>query len=120
MKSAFERDLSLLFRRDALSPEEQVRDLLGRPDFVFRQEKVAVFAHGCYWHAHECLPQGHVTSPNQRKRRVDQIARDQHVRSELEREGWAVLVIWECHFRDSPEDVLKLIRHWRLRRLGHI
>lgn len=30
-----------------------VRDLPGRPDIVLPRWKVAVFAHGCFWHGHQ-------------------------------------------------------------------
>ena len=30
------------------------KDLPGTPDIVFRGARVAVFVHGCFWHAHDC------------------------------------------------------------------
>ena len=26
----------------------------GKPDFVFREKKIALFADGCFWHGHYC------------------------------------------------------------------
>jgi DNA mismatch endonuclease, patch repair protein len=70
--------------------------LLGRPDFVFREKRCALFADGCFWHG--CPVHGRVPSSN-----VDywsqKIARnrkrDRQVKRELARKGWRVLRIWE-------------------------
>jgi DNA mismatch endonuclease, patch repair protein len=70
--------------------------LPGRPDFVFRRERVAVFVDGCFWHGcpiHYTKPasshdfwQEKVSANRRRDRRVDR---------KLRSEGWTVVRIWE-------------------------
>jgi DNA mismatch endonuclease (patch repair protein) len=70
--------------------------LPGRPDFIFRQGKVAVFVDGCFWHgcpAHFIAPKSRAAfwhrkiSGNRR--------RDRRVGTELRSRGWLVIRIWE-------------------------
>src|SRR5262245_10983930 len=39
------------------------KDLPGRPDLVFPRYRLAVFVHGCFWHAHTCRD-GHIPRSN--------------------------------------------------------
>ena len=67
-----------------------------RPDFVFRQARLAVFVDGCFWHG---CPK-HATKPkNNRAFWHRKLAankdRDRLVIQTLRRAGWRVLRIWE-------------------------
>ncbi len=79
-------------------------DLPGKPDLVFPGRGKVVFVHGCFWHRHRC-PSGrscpatrreYWTAKFDRNRR-----RDQRVRRRLNRQGWGVMVVWECQTRPS-------------------
>lgn len=80
----------------------QARELSGRPDIVFRQAKVAIFVHGCFWHRHpECE---HARMPKSRQdfwegKLAGNVTRDARNRAELIAAGWTVLTIWECETR---------------------
>lgn len=86
----------LLFRLYGLTGWRRHLDLPGRPDFAFRQQRVAIFIDGCFWHG---CPQ-HFRMP---KSRLDywsaKIAgnkrRDRRVTRELRRRGWTVVRLWE-------------------------
>jgi DNA mismatch endonuclease (patch repair protein) len=73
--------------------------LLGKPDFVFRREKVIVFVDGCFWHG--CPKPKHAPLPKNRgewwaaklQKNKD---RDRLVTRELRKQGWRVLRVWEC------------------------
>jgi DNA mismatch endonuclease (patch repair protein) len=71
--------------------------LPGRPDFVFRHGKLAVFVDGCFWHGcplHHRLP---ATRPAFWLAKLQaNRARDRRVGLELRQNGWRVLRIWEC------------------------
>jgi DNA mismatch endonuclease (patch repair protein) len=79
----------------------QDRRLPGRPDLVFARYRVAVFVHGCFWHAHGC----HLSKmPETRKEFWEtklgaNAARDGKAIASLQAAGWRVLVIWECAMR---------------------
>lgn len=86
------------------------RDLPGTPDLVFPSRRKAIFVHGCFWHRHNC-PLGN----RMPKSRVDFWAekfnanrlRDQRNLRRLRRDGWAILVVWECQIRPSNLDRLQ-------------
>jgi len=78
-------------------------DLPGKPDIVMPGRKVAIFVHGCFWHAHsECK---YAKMPSTRpefwanKLRGNR-ERDQTNMERLTAMGWRVLCIWECATRD--------------------
>ena len=75
-----------------------VGDLAGRPDLVFPARRAALFAHGCFWHGHDChLFRMPSTRPEfwaakiDRNRVVDALALDR-----LRESGWRTGVVWEC------------------------
>src|SRR5262249_47403613 len=75
------------------------KDLPGKPDIVFRKQKVAVFVHGCFWHRHEGCKVANIPKSNTAfwKEKFDRnVARDQANREKLEHLGWTVNVVWEC------------------------
>ncbi len=76
-----------------------VRGLAGRPDLVFSRLRKVIFVHGCFWHRHSCA-NGRVV-PRTRtgfwtNKFQSNAARDAAARLRLRREGWQVLVVWEC------------------------
>lgn len=77
--------------------------LEGKPDIVFPKKKVAVFVHGCFWHQHGCKdtyrPKSRQEFWNQKLDR--NIQRDKEVIEKLEKDGWKVVVIWECEVKNG-------------------
>src|ERR1035438_4800119 len=73
--------------------------LPGRPDLVFGKRKKIIFVHGCFWHMHERCKLTHVpvTRREYWKPKLEgNRRRDEANRQALEKNGWSVLVIWEC------------------------
>ena len=53
--------LAQIFRRHGITGWRRNQPLFGRPDFVFRSSRTAVFVDGCFWHAcprHATWPKG--------------------------------------------------------------
>jgi len=83
-----------------------------RPDFVFRQARLAVFVDGCFWHG---CPK-HATKPKNnrafwRRKLSANKARDRLVTRALRRAGWRVLRIWEHEL--ARENEARLLRRLR-------
>lgn len=81
--------------------------IYGKPDFVFRKQKTAVFLDGCFWHGHDCRN----TRPAQnaeywQKKRARNMARDADVTEHLEKLGWTVIRIWECELKKKNQSTL--------------
>src|SRR2546428_403859 len=83
--------------------------ITGKPDFVFQQEKLAVFVDGCFWHG--C--RWHCRMPKTRvsfwKNKIGaNKKRDGFVTRTLRRKGWRVLRLWEHSLREPDKVVSKL------------
>lgn len=78
------------------------KDVLGRPDFYFPEQRLVVFVDGCFWHA--CPKCGRIP-----KSRVDfwrgkidaNRRRDNRTRRKLRQQGYQVMRIWEHETRAS-------------------
>jgi DNA mismatch endonuclease (patch repair protein) len=88
-----------LFREHGIAGWRRGQKLFGKPDFVFRRERVAVFVDGCFWHRHPGCRFAYTP-----KSRLDfwlpkferNVARDRLVTRTLRKQGWRVLRVWEC------------------------
>lgn len=98
------------------------KDLPGSPDIVLVKYRTALFVHGCFWHRHaECSA---ATTPATNTsfwatKFAANVKRGKSNVAELNRLGWAAMIIWECEL-SSAERVrgsLKRIRHALGRRL---
>ena len=78
--------------------------LPGKPDIVFTKHKKVVFAHGCFWHGHNCKAGKNTPKTNKGywgpklQRNVD---RDKKRLRQIRKEGWKVTVVWECQLKNS-------------------
>lgn len=75
----------------------------GRPDVVLKSRRIAIFVHGCFWHRHAGCKYAY--TPKSRlefwRTKFDcNVRRDRLTRRRLVRDGWKVLVVWECETRD--------------------
>jgi DNA mismatch endonuclease, patch repair protein len=95
---------------------QNCKQLAGSPDFALPRRKIAIFVHGCFWHAHNChrgsrRPKTNVAfwenklSGNKR--------RDLRVKRELGRLGWRTIILWECRL-SHPNTRLQLLNKIRL------
>lgn len=76
----------------------------GRPDIAYPGRKVAIFVHGCFWHACPVcnlpLPRTHTGFWRSKLERNRE--RDSSKARDLEEAGWNVLTVWEHELRDDP------------------
>jgi DNA mismatch endonuclease, patch repair protein len=108
---ATEVALAKLFRKNKITGWRRRQNIFGKPDFVFRRARLAVFVDGCFWHG---CPR-HATKPKNnrafwRRKFSRNKARDLLVTRELRRRGWRVLRIWECSLKKRPKNCLQRIR----------
>lgn len=87
------------------------KDLPGKPDLVLVKHQKVIFVHGCFWHMHRCRYGSVVPKTNKKFwkiKREGNVERDKRNLRKLRREGWKVLVIWECQTRSSEKLISKL------------
>ncbi|WP_097142050.1 MULTISPECIES: very short patch repair endonuclease [Rhizobium/Agrobacterium group] len=94
------------------------RSLPGKPDIVLPRFKAVIFAHGCFWHGHDChLFKWPSTRPEfwqakiARNRTVDERAE-----AALAEAGWRQAVVWECALKGKTrlplEEVITACAEW--------
>jgi DNA mismatch endonuclease (patch repair protein) len=100
-----------LFRANRITGWRRQAMLPGRPDFVFRKEKVAVFVDGCFWHGcPKCFRQPKNNKIFWLKKLSANRHRDKRVASELRSLNWRVLRLWEHALRKNPANVVRRVR----------
>jgi len=78
-----------------LAWESHARDLPGRPDFVFRQAKIAVFVDGDFWHGRNFGQWRHKLSEKWELKIASNRRRDRINDRLLRTMGWQIVRIWE-------------------------
>lgn len=81
-----------------------VKELPGKPDLVFVSRKKIIFVHGCFWHKHKCRHGSISPATNAdywSSKRGRNVERDREHIKALRKDGWKVLVIWECWTRNT-------------------
>jgi DNA mismatch endonuclease, patch repair protein len=79
-----------------------VRALPGQPDIVVPRLKKIIEVRGCFWHRHGCKL---TTTPKTKTefwqtKFCNNVERDRRNLRMLRKEGWRVLVIWQCQLKN--------------------
>jgi len=79
------------------------KDLPGKPDLVLVRHRKIIDVHGCFFHMHDC-PYGRVKPATnaefwQNKRQSNK-GRDRRNVELLKKDGWQVLIVWECQTKN--------------------
>ncbi|MFC1743354.1 very short patch repair endonuclease [Candidatus Riflebacteria bacterium] len=86
------------------------KSIKGKPDFYFKDLKIAIFVDGCFWHG--CPSCGHVPKKNkefwQEKFSRNKL-RDNNTTLILKSRGFSVLRFWECELKTDLKYCLKQI-----------
>lgn len=74
------------------------KDLPGKPDMVFPRHRAVLFAHGCFWHGHDChLFKWPSTRPDFWRAKIARnLEVDARSTAQLENSGWRTGIVWEC------------------------
>lgn len=93
--TGLEKIIRAELRKHGLRFKKYPRDLPGKPDIVFPEQKVAIFVDGDFWHGYR-LPQWErkLSSFWRNKIRKNR-ERDRRNFAKLRRRGWRVIRIWK-------------------------
>jgi DNA mismatch endonuclease (patch repair protein) len=101
--------LVTLLRRNQITGWRRNQSVFGKPDFVFKKQKLAIFVDGCFWHG---CPKCYRAPKSNRRFWRQKISRnrkrDLEVNRFLRLHGWKVLRFWECGLRAEIRIVNKL------------
>lgn len=85
----------------------QPRNVVGKPDFVIKQKRVAIFVDGCFFHG--CPRCGHIPKTNRiywAAKIAKNKQRDKAISKTLRSFGYKVIRIWECQLKTNPSGCL--------------
>jgi DNA mismatch endonuclease, patch repair protein len=101
---------SALVRAGIRGWELNPSDVPGKPDFVFRAERVVVFVDGCFWHG---CPQCERTPSSNTAYWERKISgnreRDRTNTRALRRNGWKVLRVWEHQLNSMDALIARIL-----------
>jgi DNA mismatch endonuclease (patch repair protein) len=104
-----ELKLAAILRAARITGWRRHQPLPGRPDFIFRHARLAVFIDGCFWHG--CPRHGRQPGTN-RPYWIPKLhrnrERDAAANRALSKAGWIVIRLWE-HDLAAPPRVVKRI-----------
>jgi len=86
--------------------------LYGKPDFLCEEYKAVILVNGCFWHGHQChmFRAPNSTSTYWMNKLKKNMERDICVISNLNNQGYKVLVIWECALTGRKQLNLLILR----------
>lgn len=104
-----ERAVANLLADAGLVAESQARDLPGRPDFVLREHRIAIFVDGAFWHGWRFPAWRHKLSEHWEAKIEQNRNRDRRNHRALRRQGWKVIRLWDFHLERSPQGCLERV-----------
>jgi len=110
--SQIERLLEAALRKQKLRPMKHAA-MLGRPDFVFAQAKVAVFCDSHFWHGYKWKIKRKEIRRNRSfwlAKIAGNMRRDRLVTRRLRLDGWTVLRFWEHHILQNSSRCAERIK----------
>lgn len=86
--------------------------LPGKPDIKLPKYNTVIFVHGCFWHFHKKCKEGRIPSSNSEFWKIKlerNITNDKKNIRLLRKQGWIVLVVWECEIEKKLNLVINKI-----------
>lgn len=105
-----ERAVAEILKSLGLSPELHVRELPGRPDFVLRDSRIAIFVDGDFWHGWQFEKWRLKLSEPWEKKILENRRRDLRAHAALRRKGWKVVRVWEHQIKKDERLVFRRLR----------
>ncbi len=110
--TGIEKTLRKALAKEGFRYRLNAKNILGKPDFAFVREKVAVFCDSEFWHGKNWEKEKQRIKTNKRfwQDKIERnIRRDKKVNRGLKKEGWRILRFWAKAINKSPEKcVLKI------------
>jgi len=89
------------------------KTVFGKPDFVFKGKKIAVFCDSEFWHGYNYLVKGERFKTNTEfweKKILRNIDRDKEVNQKLKKDGWIVLRFWGKQIQKELDKCVRQVK----------
>lgn len=87
------------------------KDLPGSPDIVMPRLKKIIFINGCFWHQHKGCKRSSMPKSNKdywKPKLEKNIERQKKDVRLLKKDGWSIIVLWECETNNKDKMMKKL------------
>ena len=94
--------LAKTLKRNKFLFSRNVKNLIGKPDFVFKKQKLIVFVDSDFWHRHPkrfVMPKSNTIYWKKKIR--SNVERDKKITKALKKLGWKVLRLWEYDIKNN-------------------
>ena len=91
------------------------KSVFGKPDFVIKRFKIAIFCDGEFWHGRnwDIRKNDHKSNRDFWYTKIERnIERDKEVNDELNKQGWKVFRFWETEITKNPDVCLNKILNY--------
>ena|SRR3989338_4117767 len=107
----FEQEFIALLRKATRKKfQTNVVSIKGKPDIVFRGDKLCVFLDSNFWHGWQYPRWRHLLKNDFWRKKIERNRkRDRQVSLGLRNRGWNVIRIWEHEIKRGPERMLATI-----------
>lgn len=107
----FEQDFAKELRtRTKKRFQTNVKNILGKPDIVFKKYKICIFLDSDFWHGWQYSRWKHLLKNDFWRTKIEKNrARDKATTNKLRRRGWKVFRFWEHQLKTDIGKVLKEI-----------
>lgn len=86
------------------------KNIIGKPDIVFRRKKIAVFVDSDFWHGHKTRFVMPKTNKDYWEKKIaNNKRRDQEVNKTLKSFDWRVIRLWEFDIKKNTSKCIKKI-----------
>ena len=92
----------LLYQR-GLRYRLHAKDIVGKPDIVFRSRKIVIFVDGDWWHGRNYRKEAERYPPFWQEKIKRNMKRDRKVNRELKKVGWDVIRVWQKDLQKQPD-----------------
>ncbi len=95
------------------------KSVFGKPDFVIKRSKIAIFCDGEFWHGRNwnIRKKDHKSNCEFWYSKIERnIERDKEVNEVLEKQGWKVFRFWETEITKKPDVCLNMILNYMNRK----
>lgn len=86
-------------------------ELPGKPDFIFSQQKLAIFVDGCFWHGcKHCYRRPKSNKSYWDAKLLSNRKHDIKSKKKLLSRGWRILRLWEHEVREEMDECIQQIK----------
>lgn len=113
--TSIERKLRSILWRKGYRYRKNVKNILGKPDIVFREKRLLIFCDSSFWHGRNFNKKVRRIKTNYRywfEKIKTNIKRDRIIMRKLHAEKWNVVRFWDIDIEKAPGKILRKIEKY--------